>query len=251
MSTVAIIQARMSSSRLPGKVLLEVNERPMIHWQIRRVLQVIEIDKIIVATSTDSSDDVLVNHLENEKIEIFRGDLHDVHSRFLAIIEEHATTNTFVRLTADCPLTMPELLATMLRDFKNSEMDYYSNTINPTYPDGLDIEIFTRDSFLAMSRYPLTNSEKEHVTLKFRDLDTVLNLGEKFHDENLSDLRWTVDYEEDLEFVRKIYDRFKGIEEKFSFADVLLLLQRDPELKSQQFIKTRNISLEISKENQE
>jgi spore coat polysaccharide biosynthesis protein SpsF (cytidylyltransferase family) len=231
--------------------MLKVNERPMIHWQIQRVLQVPEIDKIIVATSTDSSDDVLVSYLKGEEVEVFRGNLHDVHSRFFAIIEKYNTTNTFVRLTADCPLTMPELLSVMLKDFKNSEMDYYSNTINPTYPDGLDIEIFTRNSFLAMSKYELSNSEKEHVTLKYRDLASVLNLAGKSHSENLSSLRWTVDYEDDLEFVRKIYERFTGNEGKFSLSDVLFLLRNDPELKAQQTQRTRNNSLDLSQENQE
>ena len=243
LSTIAILQARMSSSRLPGKVMLQINDKPMIYWQIRRILQTPEIHKVIVATSTDPSDDILVKFLETENIELFRGELDDVHSRFLAIINRNPSIETFLRLTGDCPLTMPQLLSTMLHEFDNEKYDYYSNAVSPTYPDGLDVEIFTRDSFLAMSDTTLSTVEKEHVTLKYRDPKTNFKIGEKTHTEDLSDMRWTVDYEEDFNFVRQIFEYFKGDELKFSLTDVLYLLIHEPKMNTQLPGSLRNIEL--------
>jgi spore coat polysaccharide biosynthesis protein SpsF len=248
MSTIAILQARMSSSRLPGKVMLEINGKPMIFWQIQRILQVQQIEKLIVAVSVDESDDILVNYLQSEGVAVFRGSLEDVHSRYLAIIKGNLNEGTFLRLTGDCPLTMPLLIAEMLSDFSQGNYDYYSNSIHPTYPDGLDIEIFTRESFLKMSTAPLSVADREHVTLKYRDLGTFFRIGEKRHPEDLSSMRWTVDYERDFDFVARIFEHFQGKELTFSLADVLSLLKQEPHLNSQLPGTLRNIAILKNKE---
>ena len=131
----------------------------------------------------------------------------------------------------------------MLHEFDNEKYDYYSNAVSPTYPDGLDVEIFTRDSFLAMSDTTLSTVEKEHVTLKYRDPKTNFKIGEKTHTEDLSDMRWTVDYEEDFNFVRQIFEYFKGDELKFSLTDVLYLLIHEPKMNTQLPGSLRNIEL--------
>lgn len=246
MSSQAILQARMKSSRLPGKVMMELNGRPMIYWQIQRILQSEAIENLVVATSTDSSDDILANYLATHGVAVFRGSLLDVHSRFLAIVNINPEVETFVRLTADCPLVMPDLLTDMLHQFKETNFDYFTNCINPTYPDGLDIEIFSRDAFLRMSLGNLSDLEREHVTLKFRQPSQPFRVGEKNHSTDLSSMRWTVDYEEDFEFVKNIFKNFVGKESTFSLQDVLNLLQSHPELNTQLPGTLRNIALEES-----
>lgn len=244
MNAIAILQARMSSSRLPGKVMLEINGKPMIYWQIQRILEVPQIKKLVVATSGEPSDDILVKFLRNEGIEVFRGSLDDVHSRYLAIINSYPDTKTFLRLTADCPLTMPLLIVAMLKEFDCERFDYYSNSMPPTYPDGLDVEIFTKDSFLSMSKSFLSTHDKEHVTLKYRAGGANFRIGEKLHTDDLSYMRWTVDYEDDFNFVKKIIENFEGRESTFSFEEVLELLRVNPDLNTQMTGTLRNIALE-------
>ncbi len=243
MSAIAILQARMSSTRLPGKVMLAVNGKPMIYWQVQRILQVPQIAKLVVTTSLDPSDDILAEYLAAEGVEVFRGSLDNVHSRYLAVINGYATTDTFLRFTGDCPFTMPSLITAMLSEFSKQKYDYYSNVLNPTYPDGLDIEIFSRDSFLRMSLGNLSDLEREHVTLKFRSLSRDFRIGEKRHSTDLSNMRWTVDHREDFEFVRNVFDKFVGCESTFSIQDVLNLLQSHPELNTQLPGTLRNIAL--------
>ena len=243
MTLLAILQARMTSSRLPGKVMLELNGRPMIYWQIQRILQSEFIENLVVATSTDSSDDTLADFLTEQGVFVFRGSLTDVHSRFLGVVKSNPDVDTFVRLTADCPLVMPELLTDMICQFNQSNFDYFTNCVNPTYPDGLDIEIFSRDSFLRMSLGNLSDLEKEHVTLKFRSLPQAFQIGEKRHSEDLSNMRWTVDYQEDFEFVKNVFEKLVGRESTFSLQDVLNLLQSHPELNTQLPGTLRNINL--------
>lgn len=244
MRVLAILQARMTSSRLPGKVMLGINGYPMIYWQILRILKCNEIDKLVVATSIDSSDDALVGFLKEKNIPVHRGSLADVHSRFLEVIQKHRDYETVLRLTADCPLVMPGLLTEMIHEFSLGRFDYFTNCIKPTYPDGLDIEIFSRKAFLRISEMELSEFEKEHVTFKFRSLPSEIRLGHKTQFEDLSALRWTVDYEEDYVFVKKIFAHFKGSEDKFSIKDVLGALLDNPELNTQLPGTLRNIALQ-------
>lgn len=243
MSTVAILQARMTSSRLPGKVMLEINNKPMIYWQAQRILQVKEIDKVVIATSLDESDDSLEEYLTSVGLEVFRGSLVDVHSRFLSIINSNPNSRTFLRLTGDCPLVMPLLVSEMLSEFEQGGFDYYSNILQPTYPDGLDVEIFSRDSFLIMSRYELSSLDKEHVTLRYRDSESRFNIANKSNSNDLSNLRWTVDYEEDYLFVKGIFEHFRGSEPTFTMSDVLFLLESHPEINTQLPSSLRNVAL--------
>ena len=139
-NNLAVLQARMSSNRLPGKVLMEVNGKPMIYWQIQRILQSKEISKLVVATSDHPTDDVLVKYLESINFEFVRGSLDDVLARFIKV-ENIYSPDSIIRLTGDCPLVMPELIDSMLKKFYEVNVQYLSNIIELTYPDGLDIEI--------------------------------------------------------------------------------------------------------------
>ncbi len=224
--------------------MLRINGNPMIYWQILRILKCSEIDKLVVATSFDSSDDTLVEFLNKKNIPVHRGSLTDVHSRFLEVVQNHQDYESVVRLTADCPLVMPELLTEMIHEFSLGRFDYFTNCITPTYPDGLDIEIFSRDAFLRISQMELSEFEKEHVTFKFRSSSNEIRVGHKTQLEDLSALRWTVDYEEDYVFVKKIFDHFKGSEVKFSTKDVLSALLDHPELNTQLPGTLRNIAMQ-------
>ena len=167
MNPLAIVQARTNSSRLPGKALLLINGEPVICRQLKRIMKAETLSKIILATSREESDDKLVQLVKGLEIEVFRGDLVDVHSRYLEIILNNPQFDPIVRLTGDCPLVMPEVLDSMLTHFSSSQVDYLSNSITPTFPDGLDVEIFSRTAFIRMSILILTKQQRELVSLKF------------------------------------------------------------------------------------
>ena len=225
MRILVILQARMSSSRLPGKVLKIVNGKPVIYWHISRILKAKLVDSIIVATSTDASDDVLVDFLSSIGIKSYRGSLNNVFSRYLEIAELERP-EVIVRLTADCPLFMPELLDQMLVNFSRLDCDYYSNIDPPSFPDGLDIEIFKSKSLNSLSKFELTNQELEHVTIGIRNRRDLFNQLNFPNNVDMSMKRWTLDTQEDLDFISAIYSELTGKETEFSFQDVLEVEKR-------------------------
>ncbi len=215
----------MSSSRLPGKVMLDLNGEPTILRIVDRLKKARTVDEIIVATSLDESDDLLFELLCNKKIECFRGDLDDVLSRFIGVLT-NSDAEVVIRITADCPLVMPELIDQMVQDFISSELDYLSNTITPTFPDGLDVEIFTKQALLKLNLMSLSSQEREHVTLGIRNRPEQFSTKNFVSTTDLSGLRWTVDYEEDLVFIRGVYSYFEKRESDFEYAEVLHLLEQ-------------------------
>ena len=221
---LTILQARMSSTRLPGKVMADLGGKPMILRQISRIIKANHIEKFVVATSTDQSDDSLTNLLVSEGVEVFRGSLQNVYSRFNELIQKYEPESV-LRLTADCPLVMPELIDEIAQYFKKNDFDYVSNTIDRTYPDGLDIEIIRAQALLKLSSKEMTKQELEHVTLG------IYSRPEEFRCQNFTNLstrvtgRWTVDYPSDLEFARKVYSAFIGKEDSFTFDEVRQFLE--------------------------
>jgi spore coat polysaccharide biosynthesis protein SpsF len=230
-SALLIIQARMSSTRFPGKVLAEVNGKPIVGWQIERILKSHSKLDIVVATSVDKSDDSLVAFLESMDVRVFRGDLENVFSRYIEI-SKNFSHPTIIRITGDCPLIMPSLIDLMLQDFQNSDLDYLSNTLNPSYPDGLDIEIFKSEAIQKLSKFELTPTELEHVTYGIYKRLNQFKTRNYASQTDYSYLRWTLDYPEDLVFVKKIYSKFYGRETNFTFEEVLSLVDSDPSLES-------------------
>jgi len=225
---LAIIQARMGSSRFPGKTLAEISGRPMLWHVVRLARAARTVDEVMVATTCAASDDQIASFCLREGIACFRGSEDDVLDRFYqASKEKHA--DVVVRITADCPLIDSEVIDRVVARFQEGGSDYASNTLRYTYPDGLDTEVF---SFVALERAwseAVKPSEREHVTPYL--------LGGKFRTVNveseapvpLGTHRWTVDYPSDLEFVRKIYAEFSG-NGGFGYRDVLDLLKRRPDL---------------------
>ena len=225
MKPMAIVQARTNSSRLPGKALLLMNGEPVICWQLKRLMKTELLSKIILATSVENSDDRLAQIVSDLGIEIYRGDLIDVHSRFLEIILKNPEFDPIVRLTGDCPMSMPKLVDSMLAHFSEMKVDYLSNSLTPTFPDGLDVEIFSRTAFLRMSDLNLTNRQKEHVTLRFYETPFEFDIKNFASNQNLGSMRWTLDYVEDYIFIKAVYEEFTGKETDFGIDDVLSLLQ--------------------------
>ena len=244
--TLVILQARMSSSRLPGKVMMKINDKPMIYWQVKRILEATKVSDLVVATSVDASDDCLVNFLEDNSVKVHRGSLDNVLSRFLGAASRYHY-DALIRLTGDCPLVMPELIDQMVSEFYKLDVDYLSNTIEPTFPDGLDIEIVRQGILEKLATFNLENIELEHVTYGVHTRPETFNLSNFTSKSNFSAERWTVDYQEDLEFVRAIFKKFSGREVFFSYQEVLDYLSENPELASQIHGYIRNEQLHKGK----
>jgi len=227
--TIAILQARLSSKRLPGKVLRRINSQPIIYWQIKRILRSRRIDKLIVAISEDSSDDLLANYLESIDQEYLRGPLNDVLARFIKV-EQKFNPDIILRLTGDCPFVMPDLIDLMLEIFHANSFDYFSNIVNLTFPDGLDIEIIRSGVLERLNRFNLTSDEREHVTLGILNRKNLFDVKNYSNSEDLSSFRWTVDTSQDFEFIQKVFHDFKDKEIEFNYSDLILYFNNYPEL---------------------
>jgi spore coat polysaccharide biosynthesis protein SpsF len=226
---LVVLQARMSSTRLPGKVMSQINGHPMIYWEISRISKAKLVNKTVVAISDQSSDDILANYLESIHQEYIRGSLDNVLGRYVKA-EENYHPSAIIRLTADCPLVMPELIDQFLEIFHKSDFDYLSNTLELSYPDGLDIEIIKPGIFKILLELNLSEEEKEHVTLGIYSRKDKFKTHNVSNKTNISDFRWTVDTSEDLAFVKSIYAHFESKEMNFTFEDVLKYVKGNPNL---------------------
>ena len=241
---MVILQARMTSKRLPGKVMMLLNGEPMIYRQIERILKASTIDKLIVATSVHQSDDVIADFLAEKRIEVFRGHMDDVLSRFIEI-GNIINPEIIVRLTADCPLVMPDLIDKMVLKFLDSDLDYLSNTLEPTFPDGLDIEIFKHSALSKLQTFSLSLDEKEHVTIGIYKRKFEFKVENYFSETNLSRQRWTVDYLEDFLFAKAVFNEFKGFESTFTFEELNSFLEKNPDCQSSISPLKRNENLNL------
>jgi spore coat polysaccharide biosynthesis protein SpsF len=221
---LAILQARMTSSRLPGKVMAPLLGEPMIGRQIERLRRVQRIDKLVVATSTHESDDPLADYVQSLGVQVFRGPLDDVLERFRATLVRHPEAKAVVRLTADCPLTDPELVDRVIEHHHAAGADYTSNTLGTrTYPHGLDTEVIAPDALVAAAERAVDPYEREHVTpYIYRRPETYRLAGVARH-ESLAALRWTVDLPADLVFVRDVYAKLYPYDPEFTSDAVAAL----------------------------
>ena len=227
MKVVAVIQARSSSTRLPNKVMKLISNKTMIELQLCRVSQSKEIDKIIVASTESVNDKALVDHINSIGYETFIGSEDDVLDRYFRAAQEFKA-DIVVRLTADCPLLDHSLIDNIIIQYKNSNFDYISNTLEPTFPDGLDIEVFSFDVLHDAWKNAKTSYDREHVT-PYLKRSTLISKKNYSNLENLSLLRWTVDEQVDLDLVTSIFDHFSP-NILFSWQDVLLLSTNQPEI---------------------
>lgn len=201
--TLAIVQARLSSSRLPGKVLMPLHGQPMILFMLERVKQARRIDELVLATSTDSSDDALAQAVAAAGYTVHRGPLDDVLDRFAGAVRGRSA-DWVVRLTGDCPLIDPAVVDRVIELAQHQKFDYCTNAEPASYPDGLDVEVMTRDALLAAASEAGLPSEREHVTPFIRNHPERFKLGQQRCVADLSALRWTVDHADDMALVRAL-----------------------------------------------
>jgi spore coat polysaccharide biosynthesis protein SpsF len=213
---LAILQARMTSSRLPGKVMAPVLGEPMIGRQVERLRRARRIDMLMVATSVDPSDDPLAAYCEGLGLAVYRGPLDDVLERYRGALERLPGAQAVVRLTADCPLTDPELIDKVIDHHFEAGADYTSNTLGTrTYPHGLDAEVIRPEVLVQAADLAADPYEREHVTpYIYRRPETYRLAGVARH-ESLAALRWTVDMPEDMAFVRDVYAKLYPYDPEF------------------------------------
>ena len=225
MKTVAIVQARMGSTRLPNKVMKTVCGIPMIELLIARLSQAKEIDQIVLATSIDEQNIPLVEHVKNLGYECEQGSENDVLERYINAAKKHEA-DIIVRITGDCPLVDSALLDEAIIKFKSINVDYLSNINPPSYPDGLDLEVFTFSALQICHNETNNISDREHVTPYLRNNSqfTQKNIS---NPKDLSDIRWTVDEPADLQVVTKIFENFYP-NILFSWQEILKLQQKNP-----------------------
>jgi spore coat polysaccharide biosynthesis protein SpsF len=227
MKVLGILQARVSSSRLPGKVMRPLLGAPMIERQVERLRRARTIGQLVLATSTDPSDDVLVQWAQRAGVGLHRGSLDDVLDRFVTAARPYRPEHV-VRLTADCPLADPTVIDRVVEAHRSSGADYSSNTLEPSYPDGLDVEVMTMAALEAAAREATAAYQREHVTQFIVRHPERFRLHNVAAERDLSALRWTVDEPADFELVEAIYRALYPSNPAFTTAEVLDFLRDNP-----------------------
>ncbi len=246
---IAIVQARLGSTRLPGKALLPLAGRPMLEHVLARAAAVPGVDAIVLATTVDPQDDALADFARSAGVPCVRGSVEDVLDRFHAALRAHPAA-AVVRVTGDCPLLDPAVSGLVVAEYlrRAGEVDYASNVHPPTYPDGLDTEVFSAAALEAAWREARRGSDREHVTPYLWQHPERFRLANVAHAENLSALRWTVDDARDLDFARAVCGALAPEGARlFGMQEVLDLLRARPELSALNAGTRRNEGFERSR----
>jgi spore coat polysaccharide biosynthesis protein SpsF len=239
MNTIAVLQARMRSTRLPGKVMADLSGKPLLARVVERAQAIRGVDRVVVATTVAEHDRPLIGLAEQCGAMGFAGSEDDVLDRYYQAACA-SDASIIVRHTADCPLLDPTVSARVLERFRQGDVDYACNTNPPTFPDGLDAEVFSFETLERAWREARLPSEREHVTPYIWKNPDRFRLANVANDVDLSALRWTVDEPQDLEFARTVYARLGQGQSPFGMAEVLALLERAPELRDLNTGHTRN-----------
>lgn len=226
---IVVLQARASSRRLPGKVLKPILGKPMLHHQIERIQRAKVPARLVLATSRNPEDDAVATIGQTAGIDVYRGNLDDVLDRFYRAAEPFAPSHV-VRLTGDCPLTDPSIIDAVTRFAVDGNYDYASNSIRPTFPDGLDVEVATFEALQTAWREATKRSDREHVMPFLHRQRDRFKLGNYENERDLSALRWTVDEAADFTFVETIYQALYPTKPGFDSADILAYLNANPSL---------------------
>ncbi|MEX0338547.1 MAG: NTP transferase domain-containing protein [Arenibacterium sp.] len=203
MKTIAIIQARMSSSRFPGKVLADLDGLPMVVFMASRVAQCAALDAVILATSDEPSDDPLAEAAAANGLNVFRGPLQDVLGRF-AMVQAKYQADVILRMTGDCPLADPRVIAQLIALRQEKSADYASNVFPRSFPHGLDCEIFTADALRQAQANARDAYDREHVTPWMHSDEAGFVIANLRQSSDMSQMRLTVDHPEDLEVIRAV-----------------------------------------------
>ncbi|MFQ5913473.1 MAG: cytidylyltransferase domain-containing protein [Nitrospinota bacterium] len=235
MKIVGIIQARMGSSRFPGKVLKEAAGKPLILHMVERVLRCRRLDGLCVATSQGVKDDPLAAVVQRSPVRVYRGSESDVLDRYWKAAREEQA-DAVVRLTGDCPLHDPEVIDEVVDAYlkQKDSVDYLSNTLMRTYPDGLDVEVFSFEALRRAANEAADPFHREHVTPyihRFRDGGGgPFRVAHHTLNSDFSHLRWTVNEPVDYRFVKQVFERLYPQDPAFGWLDVLSLMTREPHL---------------------
>lgn len=226
---LAVLQARMSSTRLPGKVLAPLAGAPMVLRQIERVVRARRIDRLVVATSVEPSDDVLAEVIGREGIGLHRGPLHDVLARFIGALDAFPAEHV-VRLTADCPLADPMLIDAVIDHHLAMDADYSFNTPpGASVPKGQDAEVIAAEALRRAARAPSPEG-REHVTWDIRHTPSQYRIAPLRAAEDQGAVRWTVDRPDDYAFVAEVYDTLYPADPTFTSDAVRRFVQSRPDL---------------------
>jgi len=236
---VAIIQARMESTRFPNKVLSLIDDQPLLFYVIRQTLASKVIDDVIVATSTKQSDDKIVEFCKKNNINYFRGSETNVLDRYYQCAKKFHF-DTIIRITADCPLVDPSIINSVFKKFKENDFDYISTTIefknhkwvdsSCNFPPGLAVEIAKFSALEQAWKEAKKPSEIEHVFPYVQFNPEKFKLGNFVNSSNLSNIRCTVDYPEDLIFVKEVYSRIPKEKQFVTMNDIVNIIEKNPEL---------------------
>jgi len=227
MKPIAIIQVRMGSTRLPGKVLKKLNGITILESLLNQLNYSRLLNDKIIATTLNSEDDVIVNFCESKGIKCFRGSVNDVLDRYHKCAKKFSI-NTIIRITSDCPLMDPQVVDDVIDFYLKNSYDYVNNFYKRTYPYGNDVEIFSLKVLEKVWEKATKPSEREHVTPYIYNNPDEFSLGWIENKENLSEFHWTVDRKEDLIFVQKI---FKKISKRpILMKDIIDVIKDDPSL---------------------
>jgi len=230
---IAIIQARIGSTRLPGKVLMEVNGRPLLAYQLDRISKSKKLDKVVVATSTLEKDNAIENFCKDYGVDCYRGSENDVMSRYYECCKQY-NPDTVVRMTADCPLIDPEIIDKVVQKFKDDNVDYCANTVPPEkskFPDGSDIEVFSMKALEMANTEVQDEHRREHVTFQFwQDLN--YTSSQYIQNKDWSNYRITVDYPEDFEVVRCILNVLNKKRTFGNLGEIISIIDSNQEIKA-------------------
>lgn len=228
---LAILQARMSSTRLPGKALMPLAGAPMIVRQIERLARARRIDRLVTATSTNPSDDELARIVRREGIEVHRGPLDDVLARFVGALEAFGPAEHVVRLTADCPLADWTVIDETIDTHLETGADYTSNTPpHRTFPKGLDVEVMKAATLRRAAALASTPQEREHVTWGVHQNPQLWRLAFHSQPADEGEVRWTVDRPDDYQFMVEVYDALYPKDRAFTSDAVRALVTGRPDL---------------------
>jgi spore coat polysaccharide biosynthesis protein SpsF len=228
---LAVLQARMSSTRLPGKVLRPLAGAPMVLRQLERIGRARRIDELVVAISDERSDDVLNDVLQHNGVRVHRGPLQDVLARFAGALDAASGADQVVRLTADCPFTDPNVIDAVIGEHLESGADYTSNTPERrTFPKGLDCEAMTAPTLREAAAEAQDPYDREHVTAFIYRRPERFRVAAFDQDRNEGEVRWTVDTPEDYAFASMVYDGLYPDTQSFTSEDVRAFVRARPEL---------------------
>lgn len=225
---VAIIQARMGSTRLPAKVLKDLEGETVLARVVQRLRRASRIDELLIATTNEPADDAIVQECKRCSAPVFRGDEDDVLGRYFRAAQL-CRAGIVVRITSDCPLIDPEITDKTVRAFLDARPDYASNALIRTYPRGLDTEVMTLEALERAWRAATEPYQRAHVTPYLYQNPRAFKILPVVGEADYSSHRWTLDTPEDLEFIRAIYARVDD-RSSFGWRDVLRILEREPDL---------------------